>query len=192
MSRAGSLPGKVSVELGRYPRNERVNACTRWEAFLPEGSRLWGQVSLGARCVQGPPQSLYVASRVRIQGQVVMATRHIGTGQTIDAADLQLTDADLGGLPPDVILQPGAAAGRVTRASVSPGRPLQERHLQQELVIQAGQPVRLVFESDALSVSNEGTAINSAARGQPVRVRLPGGRVVSGTAQAEGRVSISP
>lgn len=192
-ARAPSLPGKVEVELGRYPANsERVQACRQWEVFLPERANLWGRVSLGARCTQGPAQSLYVPLQVRIEGRAVVAARHIASGEMIQAEDLQMVETDLGSLPPDVILDGKAATGRVTRSAIPPGRPLREGLLRQEVLIEAGQPVRVMLQDGALSVSNEGTAISSAARGQSVRVRLPDGRILSGIASEAGRVEIRP
>jgi flagella basal body P-ring formation protein FlgA len=191
-ARASSLPGKISLELGKFPESKKINACTRWEIFLPERARLWGQVSLGARCSEGPGQSLYIAARVKIEATAVLAARHIASGQTISADDLQVQKADLGTFPPDVVLHETDVIGRISRTAIAPGRPIQEGLLRQETVIEAGQTVRLILNDGELSVSNEGIAIGSAIRGQSVRVRLPSGRVITGVATGEGRVEVRP
>jgi flagella basal body P-ring formation protein FlgA len=41
-----------------------------------------------------------------------------------------------------------------------------------------------------LRVSAEGIANNNAAAGEPVKVRMPGNRVVSGIAEADGSVRV--
>lgn len=191
-TQAPTLPGKVSLEPGKLPENERINACTRWQIFLPERAQLWGQVSLGARCSEGPKQSLYISARIKIEGTAVLAARHIPSGQPISPEDIQTQQTDLGSLPSDLILRTEDAIGRVSRTAIAPGKPILEGLLRQEAIIAAGQSVRLIFNDGVLSVSNEGTAISSAIQGQAVRVRLPGGRIITGTAIGEGRVELRP
>jgi len=60
-----------------------------------------------------------------------------------------------------------------------------------EMVINAGQTVRLQIESTGFRISSEGRALHSAAAGQQVQVRTSSGQVVSGKAQPGGWVEIS-
>ncbi len=191
-SQAGTLPGKVRLEIPRLPESPKIAACKRWQIFLPERARFWGQVSLGAQCQDGPQQSLYVSTRVRIEGTAIVAARHIASGQTLGADDLSTQETDLGSLPPDLILDPAAARGRICRTVITPGRPILKSQLRQENVIEAGQTVRIEFSDGVLAVSNEGLAIGSAAAGQTVRVKLEGGRVITGVATEDGRVDVRP
>ena len=50
--------------------------------------------------------------------------------------------------------------------------------------------VRVVTNGAGFSVSNEGKALNSAAAGQVVKVRLASGRVISGIARPDGVVEV--
>jgi flagella basal body P-ring formation protein FlgA len=54
--------------------------------------------------------------------------------------------------------------------------------------VQQGQTVRLVASGAGFSVTTEGLALNNAGEGQPARVRLASGQVVSGMARAGGFV----
>lgn len=187
-----TLPGQVSEEIGPYPRSEKLLACPQWQISLPAGSKPWGRISLAARCLGVPAQSLYVSVRIKVVGPILFAARHIPSGWTIEAADLRSIEGELSAQAPDVLGQPQEALGRTSRSSILAGKPLQRSLLRDNNIIQAGQPVRLRLESPNLSVSNEGIAIHGAARGQNVRVRLPGGKIVSGTAMEEGLVEIRP
>jgi len=51
--------------------------------------------------------------------------------------------------------------------------------------------VKVVGSGTGFTVSNEGRALNAAAEGEPVRVRLGNGHVVSGTARAGGVVELA-
>lgn len=191
-AQATGLPGKVTLDLPRVPESPRITACKQWQIFLPERARFWGQVSLGARCSDGPSQSLYIQARVRIDGVAVVAARHIPSGQPLGADDLTSLETDLGSYPPDLILDPASARGRISRAAIAPGRPILKSLLRQENVIEAGQSVRIELVDGSLSVSNEGVAIGSAAPGQAVRVKLESGRIITGQATEDGRVDVRP
>lgn len=191
-SQAPALPGKTSLEVARLPESPKIAACKRWQVSLPDRARFWGQVSLGAQCLDGSQQSLYVSARVRIDGTAIVASRHIASGQTIASDDLTRLETDLGSFPPDLMLDPASIQGRVSRTAIAPGRPILKSQLRQEQVIEAGQSVRIELVDGALAVSNEGVAISSAAAGQSVRVKLEGGRIITGTATEDGRVEIRP
>jgi flagella basal body P-ring formation protein FlgA len=63
--------------------------------------------------------------------------------------------------------------------------------LQQSLVVQQGQSVKVVSRGAGFQVANEGKALNNAAAGQVAQVRLGSGQVVSGIARASGVVEIN-
>lgn len=191
-TRSAALPGRVSVEIGAYPRSEKILACERWQISLPEGSRLWGRVSLNARCLAGSRQALYVAALIRLEGKMLVAARHIPNGWTIGPDDLRSVNGDLTNLSADLLFNETEAIGRSSRSSILAGRPLQRSLLREQNLVRAGQPVRLVFRNAKLSVSNEGVAMGNAALGQNVRVRLPGGKILSGKASAEGVIDVGP
>jgi flagella basal body P-ring formation protein FlgA len=56
--------------------------------------------------------------------------------------------------------------------------------------VRQGQDVPVVSVGPGFRVSSEGRAMNNAAPGDSVRVRMPNGQVVTGTAQAGGTVEV--
>lgn len=191
-SRSAALPGKASISLGKYPRNEKVLACRNWQISLPQGSRPWGRISVHARCLSGTSQSLYVSAEIRVHGQMLQAARYIPPGSLLSEADFISVDAEISKQPADILLAPQQALGQTSRLAILTGRPLQRQHLRAELAIHAGQNVKLTLRKASISVSNAGTAINNAALGQPVRVRLANGKIVHGQAREQGEVDIQP
>ena len=57
--------------------------------------------------------------------------------------------------------------------------------------VRQGQTVPVVSAGPGFRVSSEGRALNNAAPGESVRVRLANGQVVTGVAQAGGTVEVS-
>jgi flagella basal body P-ring formation protein FlgA len=83
------------------------------------------------------------------------------------------------------------AVGEVTRQALSPGQVLRDAYLKHENSILAGQQVSVIARGSGFSVVNRGHALNSAARGALIRVKLDNGQVVSGIAGDAGVVDVS-
>ena len=74
--------------------------------------------------------------------------------------------------------------------AIAAGLPLRGDHLRTAPVVRSGQSVQVVSRGQGFEVANEGTALNGAAPGEVVRVRLATGTVVSGNADGHGRVEV--
>lgn len=178
-----NLPGTVQVSA--KPLDERqltLARCAQVQAFLPQGQKAWGRVTVGVRCVNGPNASLYVGAQVKVEGSYVKLARPVPGGQALEAGDLQLEQGELTAHPADIVLDLNEAAGQVTRQALSAGQPLRSSYLQHEVGIQAGQSVQVIAHGGGFSVMNRGRALNTAARGAQARVKLDNGQIVSGVA----------
>ena len=54
-----------------------------------------------------------------------------------------------------------------------------------------GQRVKVISRGEGFEVANEGEALNDAAQGQIVRIKLGNGQVVKGIVDAAGSVVVS-
>ena len=177
------LPGRVSFTIGAIDRNLNLPACAAPEAFMAGGARVWGNTSVGVRCMGNSPWTIYVPVSVRVMAGVVVAEHPLTQGRAIEAADLALQEADLGLLPSAVITDTGQAIGRVVTVSVSAGQPLRQDLLRAPLVIQQGQSVTLRAQGAGFKVSAAGKALTNAVEGQVAQVRTLTGNTVSGVAR---------
>lgn len=188
--RLAGQPGRVSVEVGAIDPQLQLGACQRLEAFLPAGGRLWGNSTVGVRCVAGASWSLYVPVTVKIQAPVVVAARPLANGKTLVVEDLGLQTQDLTQLPPGVLTDPALAVGQTLSVGLLPGYPVRQDMLRAPVVIRQGQAVRLVARGGGFSVSAEGRALGNAVAGQTVQVRTSNGQTVSGVARSDGSVEV--
>ena len=101
-----------------------------------------------------------------------------------------MQEGELGVLPGSVILDAASVVGRALNSPVAAGQALRHEQLRAAMVISQNQKVKIIFQQDGIVISNEGIAINSAAEGQPVRVRLDKGKIISGTAMQGGVVDV--
>jgi len=185
------LPGTVNYSVGALDARTTLAACPTLEAFLPVGARLWGNSTVGVRCVGGTTWTVYVPVTVRVIASYLVTARPLGQGQTIAAIDLAMLNGDLTQLPAGIVTDPRQATGRMLAISVTAGQPLRQDMLRMPLAVQQGQTVRLMTTGHGFQVTAEGRAVNNAADGQLAKVQTASGQTVSGIAHANSVVEVS-
>ena len=184
------LPGKVSIRVGKIDA-ARLPPCSAHEAYTPPGARMIGKTSVGVRCLGPNIWNVLIPVEIAVTGNYVTSARPILAGQPIQPGDLHVLSGDVSSLPTGIISDPAAALGKTLRNSLGAGQPLRNDQLISPMVIRQGQTVRVVSRGSGFAVSAEGKAINNAADGQVVQVRMNSGPTVSGIARADGSVEIS-
>lgn len=190
-SQVGELPGQVTVSVGAIDHRLRLPKCANAEGFLPPGTQLWGNASVGIRCQEPSPWSIYVPVTVKVTAPVVTTVKPLPQGHLLTPGDVTTQPADLTQLPPGVIADVGQVIGKTLAGGISAGQPLRPEMLRAPQIVKTGQTVRIVAQGGDFQVSAEGKALNNAASGQSVSVRTPGGKVVSGVVRADGSVEVA-
>jgi len=187
---ARGLPGKVEIEVsGLDPRNQ-LPPCASLIPFLPAGTRAWGQISVGVRCDSPVTWSVYIQARVSVTSDYLVAAQPLRAGQIIGQADIGRRRGDLAALPDNTLTDAAQVLGLHTRYAVAAGSPLRGDMLRIPHAVRQGQNVKVITVGQGFSVASEGRAMNNAAPGEMVRVRMPNGQVVTGTARPGGDVEI--
>jgi flagella basal body P-ring formation protein FlgA len=186
------FPGRVLISIGAIDPRLRLPRCKQATPFVPPGSKLWGNSTVGIRCQEPSPWTIYVPVTVSVMVGVVMTAHPLPRGHLLTASDLVTTDGDLTQLPAGTLTDTAPALGKLLAVSVSSRTALRIDMLRAPLAVVQGQKVRLVVQGGSFKVSSEGTAVSSASIGQPVSVRTASGRVVSGIARGQGLVELTP
>ncbi|THF65730.1 flagellar basal body P-ring formation protein FlgA [Pseudothauera nasutitermitis] len=187
---AAGLPGQVQVSVGELDPGNRLPPCAELAAFFPAGARAWGQTNVGIRCDSPVTWTVYLPARVEVLAQYVVLARALRPGQIVGPDDVRLERGDLAALPDNVLTDPVQAIGHHARIAVAAGAAVRATHLRLPQAVRQGQDVRVVSRGAGFTVSTEGRALNAAAEGETVRVRLPDGQTVSGIARHGGEVEI--
>jgi flagella basal body P-ring formation protein FlgA len=185
------LPGKVTVKVGVIDPRMSLPACPAPEAFLQPGARAWGKTTVGVRCAQPTPWTVYIQAQVSVLADYVAAAVPLAQGQPVETGQLMLMKGDIAAMPNGIVTDMAQAVGRTPTVSLAAGTPLRLDTLKSRPVVQQGQSVRLVSSGAGFSVSAEGRAIGTAGDGQVVQVRTPSGAVISGTARPGGVVEVA-
>jgi flagella basal body P-ring formation protein FlgA len=187
---SASLAGKVTYHVGNIDRRITMPACTRIEAFLPAGSRLIGNTSIGVRCMKRNGWSIFVPAQIKVRLNILVSARQLPAGHTLQQQDLVSQTTEVS--QTEGLTDPRQAVGKVLRYSIAAGQILRETMLRQPFSVTQGQIVHLVVQGNGFNIRSEGTALGNAGEGRNVQIRSISGRVIGGIAQTNGEVKIVP
>ncbi|HXU93132.1 MAG TPA: flagellar basal body P-ring formation chaperone FlgA [Gallionella sp.] len=186
-----SLAGKATYKIEEIDQRIALPECAgKLEAFLPAGSQLIGRTSVGVRCPDQSGWSIFIPVQIKLSLELLVSARQLPLGHTLQEDDLarQTTETS----QTAGFTDPQQVVGKVLRYGIAAGQVLREDMLRLPYSVTQGQVVQLTVKGKGFSVRSEGIALNNAAEGQPVQVRVAAGRVVGGVARAGGVVEITP
>ncbi|MBN8440765.1 MAG: flagellar basal body P-ring formation protein FlgA [Thauera sp.] len=186
-----ALPGRVLVTLTPFDARNQLPACSALVPFLPAGTRAWGQISVGVRCDSPVPWTAYQHAHVAVMAEHLVTRQPLRAAQIVGPADVELRHGDLTALPDNTLTDPSQAIGHHARYAVAAGVPLRGEMLRIPPAVIQGQAVQVTSVGPGFRIAGEGKALNNAAPGESVRVRMPNGKVVTGTARAGGSVEVA-
>lgn len=138
------------------------------------------------------PAHARMSGRVMDMMDVPVATHRLMPGDVIGPADIQMQRILASAIRAGVAQTPAQAVGLAPRRPVGPGAPLLVADLVKPTLVQKGASVRMELELPGISVSAEGTAMDSGGAGERVRVLNPASRALVDTVVvAGGRVRVT-
>lgn len=192
MAQAAYPDAHVTVEIGPIDPHLRLTACPDPRFALPLSARAWGSGHLAVRCTAPAEWTLYLTYRIHLRGPGLVTRRPLAARAPLAPADMEVAiieyEHDPGLYPRD----PSELAGSHTMRPLAKGAALRMDMLRRPPAIRSGQKVRLVVQGAGFTATQEGTAQQTVAAGETVRVRLANGRIVQGVAKADGSVQVTP
>lgn len=186
---AKASPLRMEVQVGQIDSRLRLAACAKVEPYLPAGSRLWGRTRLGLRCLQGAVGwNVFLPVTVKAYGPAWVVQGSIPTGKALSAEDAILSEVDWAEENAPVYANAQDWVGMVATRPLASGQALRQNMLRPPALFAAGAQVQVLVNGGSFSIASSGKAMTAAGEGQPVRVRMDNGRLVSGTVSADGVV----
>lgn len=186
-----TLPGAVSITVGRIDPRLALAPCTSMSAASPTGSKLWGRTTIAVRCTAPSTWTIYVPATLGLVAPYLIATRQIAAGQVIAENDISSVSGDVTTLLRGYLTDPRQASGKIASMQISANTPLRPDSFKQVSAIQAGQAVRIRAKGTGFTVTSEGVALTSANMGQPVQARTTAGQKVNGIAAETGMIEVA-
>ncbi|MCG8325016.1 MAG: flagellar basal body P-ring formation protein FlgA [Thiotrichales bacterium] len=141
------------------------------EAWYPQQGRRAGNITVGIRCTDERPWSIYVPVSVNYFAEVVVANRPLQRGAIITAEDVRLERKNLSFRADNHISSIEEVIGRELVHSLQLGHVLSNRNLKLPVIIKRGQRVTLLARTDSFEVQMEGEAMMDGVAGQYIKVR---------------------
>jgi flagella basal body P-ring formation protein FlgA len=180
------LPGFVPPMV---PEGGFVQLALEGAVLDVTGGRLAATLAVMAEGM--PTQRLRLAGRVVRTAPMLVATRRLTAGEVLDAQDVRLIRVPASRLRPGAAQAMEGVLGQALRRPAAAEQPLLLADLAQPMVIERGQTVTMLYEIPGMTLSAQGRAMASAARGGTVPVmNLSSRTVVQAEAVARGRVRV--
>jgi flagellar basal body P-ring formation protein FlgA len=178
---ARAQPGvRVEVEVGALDPRLKLAPCARATPYLPANMRPWGATRLGVRCDEGARWNVYLPLRVRVFARAATLAQDLPAGAVLQTAHLVDGEINPAAQPSPAVRRVDQAVGRALTRPLRRGDGLREGDLRARQWFAAGDSVRVRVAGAGYTVLAEGQALAPGIEGQTAKVRLEGGRVVSG------------
>lgn len=175
-------PLRLQGAVGALDSRLRLAACARVEASMPPGARLWGRSRVSLRCLEGPTRwNVSIPVTVTASGSAWVLLRDVPPGAVLQEGDLMQAEVDWAAEHSPVLAAPDAWRGMVANRSLQTGQTLRQNMVRAAQVFQAGSTVRVLAQGGGFQIASQGQALSPGVVGQPARVRMDNGRVLSGT-----------
>lgn len=174
-------PLRAEVVMGSLDARLKLAPCNRVEPHLPNGARLWGRSRIGLRCVDGPTRwNVFVPVTVKAWGPAWVLKRAVAAGDTLTQEDAEIAEIDWAAQRSGVLAVPERWVGQLAAFPLTAGLALRENMVRAPQAFAPGSQVRVSGEGGGFSISATGRALTAGMVGETARVKLPGGRVVTG------------
>ncbi|MBT9551813.1 MAG: flagellar basal body P-ring formation protein FlgA [Hydrogenophaga sp.] len=178
----GGGPLRPEVIMGSLDARLQLTPCARIEPYLPPGTRLWGRSRVGLRCLEGAVRwNVFMPVTVKAWGPGWVLKRPVAAGSVLTQEDAELAEMDWAEQPYAVLANPDRWVGQQAALALQPGQALRQNMVRPVPAFGPGAQVRVSSSGAGFQVVVSGEALTAGIPGQSVRVRLGGGRVVTGT-----------
>jgi flagellar basal body P-ring formation protein FlgA len=172
---------RFSAEVGAADSRLRLASCSRIEAYLPPGARLWGRNRVGVRCIDGLARwNITLPVQVQAWGKAWVMRSQVPVGQTLTASDVLEQEVDWAEDNRQVLSDSALWEGQTAARLLSTGQTLRDGMVRPTQVFQAGATVKVVAQGPGFQISSEAQALSAGVVGQTARVRMENGRITSG------------
>lgn len=167
----GNLDPRLSLHLCAVPL----------EAFNQGYEARQGRSTVGVRCTDHKPWSLYVPITVKNFKQVVILKQTATRNTVLTEADISLEKMNINRFTSGYFSDLNQVKGKILTQSLSKGAVLTNNHIKSPMAIDRGQLVTLIAKNSVIEVRAEGKAMSKGAIGERIKVKnMKTKRIVEG------------
>lgn len=147
-------------------------------------NKKWGQnVTIRAQCGN---KITFLRVNVAVTGNYLVASQPITAGFAITDANTRLQSGRLDTLTHALIHDKDSIIDYIALRNIASEHPITRNMIRKKWQIKAGQTVNVIIKGDSFQVSSQGKALNNAALGEQIKVRINPHKIVEGIVTHQG------
>ena len=123
-------PGvRVQTQVGPFNPQLKLAPCQAAQPHINPGARVWGDIRIGLRCVQGPVRwNVYIPATVRVFGPAWVSAAALPSGHVLTDKDLVEQEAEWTAEPGPTMALSEAWVGRTLANGLKAGQAVRAQH----------------------------------------------------------------
>jgi flagella basal body P-ring formation protein FlgA len=180
---------KIELIFGDIP--PELPLCRDASTYIPSNpSKILGTIQIAIRC-QTPQSWLFsITAKIKKLQKYWILSTDLPAGTILTGQEFSEGEAWSDQIPHGAINDLSFAVGKTLKQNTAKGTMVTTSMLKAEPVVLVGQSVKIVASGSGFKITTTGRALSPALPGQPVRVKMPNGQIVSGTATTGGTVEV--
>lgn len=171
------------------PQNQSANVEISSLDYDPQRGTF--RATLMAPSRDNPLTELAVAGKVERIIEVPVLTKTLASGDIINGYDIDWVDIREGELQHDMILEADELVGMTPRRMLVSGKPVRSNELERPQLVERGDIVTIVFNDSAMTLTTQGKAMQSGAKGDVIRiVNISSNRTIDAFVESDGTVTV--
>ncbi len=185
-------PYPARFEVSALDPRLNLKPCTQPLSInFSRSDKVMGHTALKIRCHQPVKWQIHLPVRVDVFADVIVNKSPLLRGQTIDSNDIEYRKKNITQLFQGYYRQTDSLHQLQAKRNLAAKSVLNPANLSPRKLVKSGQQVTIVLNMGDLQIKSTGLALQSASRGQVIKVRnTQSNRVVEATVSGEAQVSV--
>lgn len=173
---------EIQINVGHLDPRLSLHRCEMpLEAFSQGYETRQGRSTVGVRCTDHKPWSLYVPIAIKNFKSIVILKQSAARNTVLTEADISLEKMNINRLSSGYFSDINQVKGKILTQSLSQGAVLTNNHIKLPMAINRGQLVTLIAKNSVIEVRAEGKAMSKGAIGERIKVKnMKTKRIVEG------------
>ncbi|NOG58914.1 MAG: flagellar basal body P-ring formation protein FlgA [Proteobacteria bacterium] len=184
---------EIQVVVGHLDPRLRLHLCTiPLEAFSQNYETLQGISTVGVRCNDTKPWTLYVPVSVRNYKMVVTLKHAVIRNTILTDKDVSLKKMNINRLSSGYFEDLAQIKGKILTQNLSKGVVLTKHHIKLPMAVSRGQSVTLIAKNPVIEVRTKGVAMTKGAIGDRIKVKnTKSKRIIEGVIIDKDLISVN-
>jgi len=154
--------GDLHYKISRIGSTQKVGGSGSWALKLVVGNRLY--------------KKLIIRAKVEVIDQVVVADGVIPKGTTISRDNLKTVSKDISNESKNYTSSNSLVVGQQARRDIRGNESIKSHLIEEPVILEKGQMVTLVYETESIYISNKAIALRDAKKGDTIPVKVVGNK----------------